>query len=101
MGLLLRPHHMPKVTQAKPAKWRYHSAGALMSTKELEAEALKMPPQERARLAERLLESLENLTDEENAAVWAAEAERRNAAWDETLARPASDVLHGARNSLK
>ena len=36
-----------------------------MSTQELENEALKLSPRDRARLAERLLESLENLTDEE------------------------------------
>ena len=40
-----------------------------MSTDELEHEALKLAPRDRARLAERLLESLENLTDEENAAL--------------------------------
>ena len=53
-----------------------------MSTEELEAEALKLSPRERARLAERLLESLENLTDEENEKLWAEEAARRDAAWD-------------------
>lgn len=71
-----------------------------MSTKEIEAEALKLAPQERARLAERLLDSLENLTDEENAAIWAEEARRRDATWDEALARPAADVLRDARAKL-
>ena len=36
-----------------------------MSTEELEIEALKLAPQERARLAEKLLESLENLSEDE------------------------------------
>lgn len=36
-----------------------------MSTDELELEALKLAPRERARLAEKLLESLETLSDEE------------------------------------
>ena len=53
-----------------------------MSIDELEAEALKLKPEARARLAERLLDSLEDLSDEENARVWAEEAERRSAAWD-------------------
>ena len=49
-----------------------------MSTEELEVEALKLALQERARLAEKLLESLENLSDDENAKLWAEEAERRD-----------------------
>jgi len=72
-----------------------------MSTEELEAEALKLSPRERARLAERLLESLENLTDEENENLWAEEAARRDAAWDGSAARPAADVLREARSRLK
>ena len=72
-----------------------------MSAEELETEALKLSPQDRARLAERLLESLENLTDEENARLWAEESERRDAGWDETAARPAADVLREARTRLK
>ena len=53
-----------------------------MSTEELEVEALKLAPQERARLAEKLLESLENLSEDENAKLWAEEAKRRDQAWD-------------------
>ena len=37
-----------------------------MSIDELEAEVLKLGPQARARLAERLLNSLESPSDEEN-----------------------------------
>jgi len=47
-----------------------------MSIEEIEVEALKLPPDDRARLAEKLLQSLENLSDEENARLWAEEAER-------------------------
>ena len=72
-----------------------------MSTEELVHEALKLAPHDRARLAERLLESLENLTDEENAQLWAEEAQRRDAAWEDTTARPAPEVLRDARNRLK
>ncbi len=66
-----------------------------MSTEELEVEALKLAPQERARLAEKLLESLENLSEGENAKLWAEEAKRRDQAWDAdpAMGRPAVDVL--------
>jgi len=53
-----------------------------MSIEEIEAEALKLDPQARARLAEKLLESLEALSDEENERLWAEEADRRDANWD-------------------
>jgi hypothetical protein len=74
-----------------------------MSTEELEAEALKLAPRDRARLAERLLHSLENLSDEENAKLWAKEAERRDRVWDAnpTIGRSAADVLRDARARLK
>jgi putative addiction module component (TIGR02574 family) len=74
-----------------------------MSTEELEIEALKLTPQERARLAERLLESLENLSEEENAKLWAEEAERRNQGWDAnpSIRRAAGDVFRDANVRLK
>jgi hypothetical protein len=74
-----------------------------MSTEELEVEALKLAPQQRARLAEKLLESLENLSDDESARLWAEEAERRDQAWDldPTMGRPANDVFRDARARLK
>jgi hypothetical protein len=74
-----------------------------MSTEELEAEALKLAPRDRARLAERLLHSLENLSDEENAKLWAEEAERRDRAWDANppIGRSAADVFRDARARLK
>ncbi|HEV3057674.1 MAG TPA: addiction module protein [Vicinamibacterales bacterium] len=74
-----------------------------MSTEELEVEALKLAPQDRARLAEKLLESLESLSDEENARLWADEAQRRDQAWDTdpTMGRPAADVFRDARARLK
>ena len=71
-----------------------------MSIDELEAEALKLKPEARARLAERLLDSLEDLSDEENARVWAEEAERRSAAWDKNpdSGRPAEAVFRDAES---
>ncbi len=50
-----------------------------MSIEEIEAEALKLDPKARARLAEKLLESLETLSDRENERLWAEEADRRDA----------------------
>ena len=44
---------------------------------ELTKEVLDLPLDQRAELAERLLESLDQLTPEELEQVWAAEAERR------------------------
>ncbi len=74
-----------------------------MSNDELETEALKLTPRERARLAERLLQSLENLSDEETARMWAEEAERRDVAWDAnpSIGRPADSVFRHARARLK
>jgi hypothetical protein len=66
-----------------------------MSIDDIEAEALKLAPAARARLAERLLESLETLSDEENARLWAEEAQRRDEAWeaDGTSGHAAADVF--------
>jgi hypothetical protein len=74
-----------------------------MSIEEIEAEALKLDPKARARLAEKLLESLEALSDEENELLWAEEADRRDAHWDAApgTARPATEVLRDARAKLK
>jgi hypothetical protein len=74
-----------------------------MSIDDLEAEVLKLDPQARARLAKRLLESLETLSDEENERLWAEEADRRDVDWDSAPGsrRPAGDVLRDARAKLK
>lgn len=75
---------------------------ALMSIDELEAEALKLKPAARARLAEKLLDSLENLSVEENDRLWADEAERRAEAWDAGAdsERRAEDVFRDAKARL-
>lgn len=74
-----------------------------MNQDELEAEVLKLQPQVRARLARKLLESLEALSDEENERLWTEEADRRDSDWDSTpaSARPATDVLRDARAKLR
>ena len=74
-----------------------------MSIDEIEAEALKLTPQSRAKLAGKLLESLERLSDEENQQLWAEEAARRDADLDANPdgARSADDVFREARSRLK
>jgi hypothetical protein len=74
-----------------------------MSIEDIEAEALKLDPPARARLAKKLLESLEALSDAENERLWADEAERRDAEWDAAgkPGRPAADVLRDARAKLR
>ena len=47
--------------------------------KDIAAEALDLPLTSRAELASQLLDSLEDLTEEENDQLWAEEAERRYA----------------------
>ena len=70
-----------------------------MTIEDLEVAALRLDPRSRARLAERLLESLESLSPEENALIWAEEAQRRADALESgTLSsRPADDVFREAR----
>ena len=53
-----------------------------MSIDEIESAALKLAAADRTRLAEKLLESLEQLSAEENAKLWAEEALRRDKEWD-------------------
>ncbi len=77
---------------------------SFVSIEDIEAEALKLSHKERARLAGRLLESLEDLSSEESSRIWAEEAQRRDADWDVHEgrgSRPARDVLRDARTKLK
>jgi hypothetical protein len=73
-----------------------------MGIEELEAAALKLEPKARARLAGRLLDSLEYLSPEENARVWAEEAQRRADALDagSLTSRSAEDVFRDAEAQL-
>jgi putative addiction module component (TIGR02574 family) len=48
-----------------------------MNANTIEKEALALPLPERAKLAERLLESLDELSEQEAEALWLDEAERR------------------------
>jgi hypothetical protein len=74
-----------------------------MSIDEIEATVLQLAPSDRARLAERLLESLDQLSDEENERLWADEAIRRDHELDEgpTSGRDAAQVMRDALANLK
>ncbi len=69
-----------------------------MSVEELESEALKLDTMSRARLAQRLLVSLDELSEEESASLWGAEAQRRDVQMDSDpgCGRPAEDVFREA-----
>ena len=75
---------------------------ARMSIDELESEAMKLDPKARARLAGKLLESLEALSEKENERLWAEEAKRRDSDSDSDQDgdRSADDVLRDARGRL-
>ncbi|MDH5670360.1 MAG: addiction module protein [Nitrospira sp.] len=74
-----------------------------MSIQELEAEALKLDPKSRARLAGKLLASLENLSEEENTRLWVEEAERRamEMGTQPDVSASAKDVFREARAKLQ
>jgi putative addiction module component (TIGR02574 family) len=82
------------------ARSRHHY---IMDVKEIEAEALSLPSEERASLAHRLPLSLEDISDAELEQVWAEESARRAAAVDSgrATAIPADDVAKKARALLR
>ena len=59
--------------------------------------------QDRAGVGEELRQGLGSLSDEENARLWAEEAQRRDQAWeaDPAMGRPATDVFRDARARLR
>ena len=73
-----------------------------MSFKEIEAAVLNLVPKDRARLAGKLLASLEDLSEEENEIIRAQEAERRDEAWSPSArSRTVKSVLRRARAKLR
>jgi hypothetical protein len=70
-----------------------------MTNEQVESEALKLNPQARAELAEKLLRSLEELSEEEIKRLWAEEAVRRDDDLDSGRAsmRDAEDVFRDAK----
>ncbi len=69
----------------------------------LEAEALKLPPEQRARLAERLISSLDEAADPDSEDLWIQEAERRLEELESGRVEPipAERVVEKARSSLR
>jgi putative addiction module component (TIGR02574 family) len=75
----------------------------LPDLKQCEAHALKLPPKDRAILAERLITSLDSLEGSENEQLWVEEAQRRYKGYrkGKITARPAQDVFREARIAIK
>jgi hypothetical protein len=73
-----------------------------MNFETLETEALMLNPNARARLAEKLLQSLEALSDVENEQLWSEEAQRRHQELTAgtVMDRPAEEMLSEARARL-
>lgn len=73
-----------------------------MTIEQVENEALKLKPEARAELAQKLLRSLEDLSEEEIEQLWVEEALRRDAELDSASAtmRDAEDVFRDARSRL-
>ena len=69
----------------------------------LEAKALKLPPEERARLAQRLISSLDQASDPESEELWIRESERRLEELESgsVASVPAERVVEKARSSLR
>lgn len=69
----------------------------------LEAQALKLPAEQRARLAERLISSLDQVTDADSEQLWVREAERRLDEIESNQVEPvpADRVIEKARSSLR
>jgi len=69
----------------------------------IESEALGLPPEDRAKLAQKLLLSLEDLSEEESVQTWLIEADRRARELDRGDVQPVSadEVRRKARNLLR
>ncbi len=74
-----------------------------MNFKKLEEKALQLAPDERAELAQRLLLSLDEETEEQIGLEWLAEANRRAKEIDEGLVQPipAEEVRRKAQALLR
>ncbi len=70
--------------------------------KQVEAEALKLSADERARLAHRLLESIDQSSDADVELAWIEESERRyqEAIRDPSFTEPATSAFQRARDAL-
>jgi putative addiction module component (TIGR02574 family) len=75
---------------------------ALMTLRVLEKEVLELPPRARVRLAERILESIDDYADPELEAAWDDEIERRVKEIQSGAEKgiPAGEVMKEARRAL-
>jgi len=82
---------------------RLYRRTSSMTQAEVLTEALKLEARSRAELAKRLLESLEELSDNELETLWVEEAERRDEAIErgELQALPAEKVFADVRARFK
>jgi putative addiction module component (TIGR02574 family) len=73
------------------------------SARKIEAQALQLPPKERARLAQRLIASLDPESERDAEQVWLEEAERRldEIESGKVAGIPAEQVLEKARSTLR
>lgn len=73
-----------------------------MGINEIEVEISKLPLQERALLAKRIMESLDTLSEAEIEALWVEEAERRLDELEQGLVTdiPVGEVLSRARAAI-
>jgi putative addiction module component (TIGR02574 family) len=71
--------------------------------KDIASEALELPITARAELAKQLLDSLDNVSEEENEKLWAQEAERRYSEYKagNIKAVPAEEVFARLRSRRK
>jgi putative addiction module component (TIGR02574 family) len=71
--------------------------------KECEAQALKLPVDERAALAEHLIESLDALDDSEIERLWVEEAEKRYLEYRQgrVLSKSAAEAIRDARAKIR
>ena len=74
-----------------------------MDPRTVEHDALRLPPEDRAKLAQKLLLSLDTLSEKELEQAWLMEADRRAREFDrgETQPIPAEEVRRKARALLR
>ena len=74
-----------------------------MDPQTVEQEALRLPPEDRAKLAQKLLLSLDTLSEKELEQAWLIEADRRARELDRGDVQPisAEEVRHRARSLLR
>ena len=73
------------------------------SARDIEAKALRLPPKERARLAQRLISSLDPESDHDAEQAWLEEAERRLDELEsgKVAGIPAEQVFEKGRSTLR